>query len=450
MKLFGMTITRAAQESPIERAQPLSKDEAMSELGATGLQIQGGIVNEEFLRELKGSNGAKVYKQMGDNDAMIGALIMVWETMMRQTTVSVTPADVPENQQKQAQEVADFVASCIADMEQSWEHVISEAATMMQYGWSFLEQVYKVRGGRTEDPKTKSKYADGRIGWRKFAPRAQETLLRWQINDMDEATAMIQTSYMGQPKIIPLSKGLLFRTTTRKNNPEGRSMFRNAYRSWFRKTRLEDIEAIGVERDLAGYPVMYVPQKWLASSASTDEKTTVAALKQIVVNIRRDRLEGAVLPMMYDDKNNQLVKFELLASPSKRTFDTNAIIGRYNLDILVQALADFILLGHQKVGTQALSVDKTDMFSSALKAMLDEIYGVINKDAVPQLIQLNGMPLDLCPTLTYSEVRQIPIDKIIESLVKLSNAGAEVLSSEAILNQVLTQLDLPVTVTDGQ
>ena len=52
--------------------------------------------------------------------------------------------------------------------------------------------------------------------------------------------------------VIPMEKCLLFRTQTHKNNPEGRSILRNAYRSWYFKKRIEEIEGVGIERDLAG------------------------------------------------------------------------------------------------------------------------------------------------------------------------------------------------------
>ena len=44
-----------------------------------------------------------------------------------------------------------------------------------------------------------------------------------------------------------------------KGNPEGRRILRDAYRAWYFKKRLEEFEAIGVERDLAGMPVGKVP-----------------------------------------------------------------------------------------------------------------------------------------------------------------------------------------------
>ncbi|WP_155274431.1 hypothetical protein [Piscirickettsia salmonis] len=44
----------------------------------------------------------------------------------------------------------------------------------------------------------------------------------------------------------------MFRTTSRKGNPEGRSILRNAYQPWYYKKNLESIESIGIERNLVG------------------------------------------------------------------------------------------------------------------------------------------------------------------------------------------------------
>lgn len=114
--------------------------------------------------------------------------------------------------------------------------------------------------GRTKDGRTRSKYADGLIGWRKLPIRAQETLYQWEYDDEDNLKGMTQ---MPPPSYnlytIPIEKALLFRTKSRKDNPEGRSILRNAYRSWYFKRRIQEVEGIGIERDLAGLPVIYGP-----------------------------------------------------------------------------------------------------------------------------------------------------------------------------------------------
>ena len=44
-------------------------------LGVTGLNRQGGLINEEWLKQLEGTKGVKIYTEMKDNDPVIGAIL---------------------------------------------------------------------------------------------------------------------------------------------------------------------------------------------------------------------------------------------------------------------------------------------------------------------------------------------------------------------------------------
>lgn len=132
--------------------------------------------------------------------------------------------------------------------------------SFLTFGWSFHEIVYKRRAGNSRDPRLNSKYTDGLIGWQKLPIRSQETLFRWEYDDHDNLTGMTQ---LPPPKYvmatIPIDKALHFRTKSRKNNPEGRSILRSAYRAWYFKRRIQEIEGVGIERDLAGLPTLTAP-----------------------------------------------------------------------------------------------------------------------------------------------------------------------------------------------
>jgi hypothetical protein len=59
-------------EAAVARVEKLA---TTSELGVTGLKVYGGVLsNEEFLRQLSGPRGIKVFREMADNDATVGAL----------------------------------------------------------------------------------------------------------------------------------------------------------------------------------------------------------------------------------------------------------------------------------------------------------------------------------------------------------------------------------------
>ena len=227
------------------------------EYGRIGQKRYSGVFFEEFLPELRGSRGAAIYKEMADNDDVIGAILFAIENLIRQAEFTVSPG----GKKPEDKEAAEFVEDCMNDMNgQTWTDTISEILSFLTYGWSVHEIVYKRRMGKNKDPRLNSKYDDGLIGWRKLAIRSQETLWRWEYDENDELVGLSQIAppdYL--VRTIPLEKCLHFRTSSRKNNPEGRSILRNAYRSWYFKKHLQEVEGIGIERDLAGRHVLQPP-----------------------------------------------------------------------------------------------------------------------------------------------------------------------------------------------
>ena len=344
-----------------------------------GSGMGSGIFYEEFLKELHGRRGVEVYKEMSENDDIIGAVLFAIETLMRQ--VEWTIKEVGNT--RADKEAADFVYSCMHDMDDTWTDFISEVLSFIIFGWSFHEIIYKRRMGSTGKPETASKYTDKLIGWRKLPIRSQDTLWEWKY-DGDNLKGMVQ---MAPPKyemtLIPIEKALHFKTRSRKANPEGRSLLRNAYQDWYFKRRVREIEGIGIERDLAGLPVIHTPEGIELYDSETGAPTDqLQAAEMIVRSIRRDEREGLVLPHGWE--------FSLVSSGGKRNFDTNTIIQRYDRNIAMTFLADFIFLGHESVGSFALSSDKTQMFSAALGAYLQMICAVFNNQAIPRLLQING------------------------------------------------------------
>ena len=320
-------------------------------------------------------------------------------------------------------------------MQDTWTDTISEILSFLTYGWSVHEIVYKRRMGHKKDPKLESKFDDGLIGWQKLPIRAQESLYRWEFDNHDNLTAFVQ---MPAPDFeiikIPAEKFLLFRTESRKGNPEGRSILRNAYRSWYFKKRVQEIEGIGVERDLAGFPVLTAPEGvdiWHETNAGL-----LARCNQFVSNIRRDAMEGLTLPAGW--------KLELLSTGGARQFDTSEIISRYDRGIAQTVLADFILLGHESVGSFALSSDKTRLFAMAIGTYLDIIAETFNRKAIPQLIELNRRQFLNAgiPKLIHGDIESANLKELGDYLKALSELGL-ITPDETLEDYLREQASLP-------
>lgn len=389
-----------------------------SELGRVGQFRWGGIVTEEFLLELSGRKGVETYKEMADNDPTVGAVLFATEMLIRQCKFSIEPGGTKDIDEKAAQ----FVEECMHDMEDTWTDTISEVISFLTFGWSYHEIVYKRRMGRTQNPITNSKHDDGLIGWRKLPIRSQDSFWEWSYaEDSDELLGMIQAPPPNYKHIlIPKEKALHFKTRSRKANPEGRSILRNSYRPWYFKKRMESIEGIGVERGLAGMPVLYGPEGVdLWDETNPDMANMLAMAEMLVTGIKRDAKEGIVLPAGW--------KLELLSSGSGRQIDTNQIIERYDTRIAQSVLADFIFLGQQGVGSFALSSDKTRLFSTAIGTYLDIICEVFNNQAIPRLIEVNGehfKNITAYPKMVHSDVEDTDLAALGTFISQMVGIGA--------------------------
>ncbi len=388
----------------------------MAEIGRIGQQRYGGIFYEEFLPELQGVRGMKAYREMTDNDDTVGAIMFAIKMLIRHVSWSVEPCgDSPKDK-----EAAEFIESCMYDMQCTWTDTISEILSFLAYGWSFHEIVYKRRMGKTRNRRTNSKYSDSLIGWQKLPVRSQDTLYQWEYDSKDNLMGMTQ---MPPPDFglftIPIQKALLFRTESAKDNPEGRSILRNAYRPWYFKRRIQEIEAIGIERDLAGLPVFHAKEDIDIWDADDPEMVRLhSSLLRMVRNIRRDEYEGLVLPYGYE--------FELVSTGGTRQFDTNAIINRYDTKIAQTVLADFIMLGHEKVGSFALSSDKTELFSVAISSFLDIICETFNSQGIPSLIDVNGSHFEGItdyPEMRHGDIEEKDIQKVGQYIKDMVGIG---------------------------
>lgn len=411
------------------------------EIGTTGLNRWGQDVFEEFLPVLRWPRAGRIYKEMSSNDPVITAMLLCARQLIRKVTWRVKAA----SDSREDREAADFLTSCLDDMSMTWEDFIDEVISYFEYGWSYHEIVYKRRLGDQRDGTKKSKYNDGRIGWRKIPGRSQDSWGGWEFNEQDDGSLAGMWQYPnngGNKVFIPIQKALLFRTTSARGNPEGRSFLRGAYRPWYFKKHIEEIEGIGIERDLAGLPVVKTPENvdiWDEQNEKA-QKARIAA-ETMVKSVRRDKNEGIVLPFGWE--------LNLLSSNSKRQFDTNAIINRYDQRIAITLLADIVMLGADKVGSFALASVKKGLLAAALDAQVQGIASVFNKYAIPRLFSYNVFPgLTKLPELIVSPVDAPDLKDLADYIQKLSGSGMPLFPNIDLENYLRGLANLPSTSED--
>ena len=396
-------------------------------IGSTGLKQHGGFLDEEFLTRLRGLNGVRLYTEMSMNNSIVGAILFIIDMIVRQVEWRFETPEGLEDDPLALRE-KEFSETVIDDMSTSFQDFISEAMSILPFGWAFFEQVYKLRKGQTKDPKTRSDYEDGRIGIRKIDIRSQDTLYRWLFDEENGLNGMLQQDVyrsVGGTVTLPIQKCLLLRTKSRKGNPEGMSLLRPAVRDWFYLKRIQDSEAVGIERDLTGMPMMEVPVEMLMDNAAPELQRLRAQLETWVQQIRVDERWGGLMPTELDEEGKPTgYRFRLLSTGGRRQIDTNTIVKRYESRIAMVFLAEFLFIGQDHVGTQSADNSKKDMFKLALNTVLtDMIAAPFNKFVIGRLMSLNQVPRQYWPTIKPASLDSPDLEKMGSFVQSLAQAG---------------------------
>ena len=426
----------------------LSETEAKKILGVAGDNTYNGQIRaDEFLPELRGKKAIRKYREMRDNDSTIGAVMYATEQVLRDVDLKVMPA----NDSAEAKKEAEFVESVLDDMDHTLDDHIAESLSNLSYGFAWFEVIYKRRNGPTErSDKKRSKYSDGRMGVRKIAIRAPWTISRF---DVDQQTGDVKGIYQdgsgyNNSNYIPTRKSLYYRTTTINGDPAGRSILRNAYTSYEYVNNLQSIEAIAVERELAGIPVARIPSEYLSGDATAAQSGFVNNLQSILRDVKFNEQGYIILPSdTYPDKdgaptNQKLVDVELMSSSVSRNIDIDPIVRRYQHDIARSVLSEFLMLGGGNTGSYALSKSKTDLFLRALESYIQAIVDVLNKQLVERLWELNGLNYDLMPTIVAGDVAPHDLREIAAFLRNLNGADINVSDHPEVIQDLMDIAEL--------
>jgi len=419
----------------------LSETSAKMTLGVSGKNTYNGDIRaDEFLQELKGKKSIQKYKEMRDNNAIVGSIMYAVEQTLRDVEIKIKPADDSEEAKREAA----FLQSVLDDMDESLDDHISEALSYLTYGFGWFEVIYKRREGDFRSPKKNSKFSDGRIGIKKIAIRAPWTVERFEINqDTGEILGMYQEATWGKRSVmIPVEKSVYYRTTSLNNDPSGRSVLRNAYVSYTYLNKIQNYEAVAIERELHGVPIGRMPAEYLSSDASVDQTNLRSQFERILRDLKNNDQGYALLPSdLYVDSdgkptNQRLMDIELITANGSRSIDIDPIVKRYQHDIARSLMAEFLMLGSGS-GSYALSKTKTDLFLRSLESYINNIVDVLNKQLVERIWQLNGLSWETMPKLVAGDVAPHDLREIASFLRNLNGAGIEVQDQVEVVEDLM-------------
>ena len=377
-----------------------------------GLSIWRGAVREEEQPQLKGlQDRLKVYRQMR-RDSTVGALLDAIKGAVLSAPFSVEPAgNLPVDQQ-----AADFIADTLGlreagDLDVTWEEHVADMLECVDFGFALAEVTLRQR-------------ADGLLGLADLSPIGQETLDRrapWQFNDLDDVVAIRQDppGKGGYPITVPAWKLLHFTFRGRKRNPEGESLLANLWVDWRRRTLFEELEGIGVERDVGGMPVLYHP------AGLTDQE--ISDLDSQMERMRNDETSYARFPGPKASGEDEGYLLEAYQGSGK-AYDIGAIIDRVDTRILMRFFAQWLKLGTGNVGSFALEQGQEDFFSLTIQGAVQRpMQRVWNGTLIPFLMRMNGSRFTGAsgnPRLTWAK----PGRRNLQGLVDIYNRAKGLLT----------------------
>ena len=234
---------------------------------------------------------------------------------------------------------------------------------------------------------------------------------------------------------------LLFKTRSRKNNPEGQSVLWSAYDPWYYRKRLKEISAIGVERNVAGIPKIDLPSELIEAAGPALEDW-----KQVGEGLRADEMAYLIVPSDVDEITKaRLYDVSLLSAGNGTTAGSGAEeqIARYSMEIALAVLMDVIFLGHTKIGTQALASEKRKLLDRTIQGLADSVAAVFTRYAIPRLMRLNGFARETWPEMKAGDVGEIDLAALGAYLTSMANAGVPLFPDEQLANHLRRAGGLP-------
>ncbi|MCK5019126.1 MAG: DUF935 family protein [Candidatus Peribacteraceae bacterium] len=383
-------------------------------IGASGTtNFQGMIDTGEYVAKLKGAELYTTVDKMRWSDASIQAALLMCELPIRSAEWDIEPG----KDDTQGEEIADFIKDCLFDgLLMNWDDTVRNILLMHPFGVMVFEVVYKIR-------------EDGKITWRKWAPRLPKTIEKWKTDKNGELEEIMQRAYKDnnlQEFTIPIEKLMIFTHRQEGDNYLGTSILRQAYKHWFFRDKYYKIDAVATERTGIGIPVITLPDAFSDDDYDDAEK--------MAENIRGHEKAYVIKKIGWE--------FEFADLQSGSLKDPKEMLEHHTREILKSVLAQFVDLGGKGVGSYALAKEQSSMFLQALDASAKKVEEVVNKEIV-KLVDYNyNVAPDEYPKLTHSDLGTKDVKELADALQALLFGGA-IQPDEKLENYLRTVLKLP-------
>lgn len=409
-----------------------------TEVGNTGLNLRGvrGKVEENISKLWKGKNKKDFISEMRLNDPYVNAWINAKNAIALKPDWVIQPRNPEDSKSK---EYADLISNMLFnDMATTFNSFVLNSITMAEYGFAISEIVLKKRQGKTDNPMTTSLYNDGLFGVAKLSPRWQNSITKWDIDNNGNIENVYQRSddFGTTDTKMPYKKILHFVMNGYNGNPEGESVLRGTFASYYNKKNIERIQRETFERGFTGILDIQVPPRYMSKKYNTPEGVEMMrVIDAFLRNVKQGKEAGIIRPASKD------FNIELIQGKTGTGLDPDKMIDRYNTEIVMCLLSDSFM-GKSKVYQGASGEQtKTKIYKSFIGIILDEIKEQINKKLIPLLFNINNLDTEYMPYLDYGNLDDLDLQAVswfIQSVAK--NCGPLMTPTYELNNFLLEKL----------
>lgn len=259
-------------------------------------------------------NAAKIYRKMRKQDPIIGSLSLNFENLIASKPYNLERGNCNKRD-------FEFLSSLFSFYLSPKVKLVQQLNSALTYGFAVSEKIFGT--------------VDGYFVPIDFSPRHQST-----IHEINYDKQFIRQSALGFID-IPYAKCVHHVFYDEGRSPYGISLLRHVYKPYYYKSDIEASEAAGLERDLAGLPIMEAPQGFDFEAADENSQkydssvaTTLQWAVDTISNIKKDTQQGVVLPFGW--------KLTVLKGENRTVIPTSDIIVRYNNEIAYGMLQNFL------------------------------------------------------------------------------------------------------------
>jgi hypothetical protein len=327
------------------------------------VQVFGGIVSDDHNQELRGSRAIETADKMR-RSGVVRSIEKVISLPIRGTTWLVEEPDKPSAAEKEAAEL--LRSNLFGGMRGSFDDLLREACLAVYYGFRIPEILWEER--------------EGALAIEHIASRNPKLVERWLYDERGRLVGFVyngskptgagltEQGFSGSQSArvaVPLEKTVHFVYDQENENPQGLGLWRSMYPHWYMSDATARIMAIGIERSLLGVP--YAEQ---GEGADANQQN---AMLGILSRLRAAEDAAAVIPQGW-----KLGWFESQRSP----MDALQFVQHQDARIAQVALAQYLLLGQGKAGTQALATELVKVFQDAEEATAGWIEATLQQQLV--------------------------------------------------------------------